>query len=105
MGFHMSAQLPRLIEPEPDFHSPGKAKIGRRRPPSTVSCYVTIKRVVKEFILFVQPTKKTGSKPTPFIYSGQVDFLSWEGEAPISIRWQLREVVPPALHNVLSVPS
>ena len=55
--------------------------------------------------LFVRPTKKTGSKPTPFSYCGQVDFLSWEGEAPISIRWQLREPVPPSLHTTLSVPS
>jgi hypothetical protein len=54
--------------------------------------------------LFVRPTKKTGSKPTPFFYCGQVDFLSWEGEAPISIRWQLREPVPPSLHATLSVP-
>jgi hypothetical protein len=55
--------------------------------------------------LFVRPTKKTGSKPTPFVYCGQVDFLSWEGEAPISIRWQLREAVPPALRDILGVPS
>jgi hypothetical protein len=55
--------------------------------------------------LFVRQTKKISSKPTPFIYCGQVDFVSWEGEAPISIRWQLREAVPPALHNLLSVPS
>jgi hypothetical protein len=55
--------------------------------------------------LFVRPTKKTGSKPTPFVYCGQVDFLSWEGEAPISIRWQLREAVPPALRDMLGVPS
>jgi Domain of unknown function (DUF3427) len=54
--------------------------------------------------LLVRPTKKTGAKPTPFVYCGQVDFISWEGEAPISIRWQLREAVPPMLHNVLSVP-
>ena len=44
--------------------------------------------------LFVRPTKKTGSKPTPFVYCGEVDFLSWEGDAPISIRWVLREPVP-----------
>lgn len=55
--------------------------------------------------LFVRPTKKTGTKPTPFFYCGQVDFLSWEGEAPISIRWQLREPVPPSLLTTLSVPS
>jgi hypothetical protein len=55
--------------------------------------------------LFVRPTKKTGSKPTPFVYCGEVDFVSWEGEAPISIKWRLREAVPPPLHGVLGVPS
>jgi superfamily II DNA or RNA helicase/diadenosine tetraphosphate (Ap4A) HIT family hydrolase len=55
--------------------------------------------------LFVRPTKKTGSKPTPFVYCGEVDFISWEGEAPISIRWQLRTAVPANLHGALSVPS
>ena len=55
--------------------------------------------------LFVRPTKKTGSKPTPFVYCGEVDFISWEGEAPISIKWRLREAVPPTLRGVLGVPS
>jgi superfamily II DNA or RNA helicase/diadenosine tetraphosphate (Ap4A) HIT family hydrolase/HKD family nuclease len=55
--------------------------------------------------LFVRPTKKTGSKPTPFVYCGQVDFVSWEKEAPISITWRLREAVPPSLHGVLGVPE
>jgi superfamily II DNA or RNA helicase/diadenosine tetraphosphate (Ap4A) HIT family hydrolase len=59
----------------------------------------------KRVHLFVRPTKKTGSKPTPFLYCGEVDFVSWEGDAPISIKWQLREPVPPPLHGVLSVPS
>ena len=55
--------------------------------------------------LFVRPTKKTGSKPTPFIYCGEVDFVSWEGDAPISIKWRLRETVPPQLRSALGVPS
>jgi len=55
--------------------------------------------------LFIRPTKKTGSKPTSFVYCGEVDFISWEGEAPISIRWRLRTAVPANLHRVLSVPS
>jgi Domain of unknown function (DUF3427)/Helicase conserved C-terminal domain len=59
----------------------------------------------KRVHLFVRPTKKTGSKPTPFFYCGEVDFVSWEGDAPISIKWRLREAVPPPLHGVLSVPS
>jgi Domain of unknown function (DUF3427) len=59
----------------------------------------------KRVHLFVRPTKKTGSKPTPFIYCGEVDFVSWEGDAPISIKWQLRQAVPPQLHSLLGVPS
>ena len=59
----------------------------------------------KHVHLFVRPTKKTGSKPTPFLYCGEVNFVSWEGDAPISITWRLREAVPPQLHGLLSVPS
>ena len=59
----------------------------------------------KRVHLFVRPTKKTGSKPTPFLYCGEVDFVSWEGDAPISIKWRLREAVPPALRGALGVPS
>jgi superfamily II DNA or RNA helicase/diadenosine tetraphosphate (Ap4A) HIT family hydrolase len=59
----------------------------------------------KRVHLFVRPTKKIGSKPTPFIYCGEVDFVSWEGDAPISIKWQLRESVPRQLHRSLGVPS
>lgn len=59
----------------------------------------------KRVHLFVRPTKKTGSKPTPFVYCGEVDFVSWEGDAPISIKWRLREAVPPSRYGALSVPS
>jgi hypothetical protein len=59
----------------------------------------------KRVHLFVRPTKKTGSKPTLFIYCGEVDFISWEGDAPISIKWKLRDAVPPRLHALLGVPS
>jgi hypothetical protein len=55
--------------------------------------------------LFIRPTKKTGSKPTPFFYCGEVDFVSWEGEAPISIRWRLKTAVPANLQTLLGVPS
>jgi hypothetical protein len=55
--------------------------------------------------LFVRPTKKTGSKPTPFIYCGPVDFVSWEGDAPILITWKLRQPVPASLKERLEVPG
>jgi superfamily II DNA or RNA helicase len=55
--------------------------------------------------LFVRPTKKTGSRSTPFTYCGEVDFVSWEGNKPITVRWRLRERVPPSLHASLKVPA
>jgi len=54
--------------------------------------------------LLVRPTKKVGQKPTPFIYCGEVDFVSWEGEAPITVTWRLRQPVPATLHSALDVP-
>jgi len=44
--------------------------------------------------LFVRRQGKISGKAAPFIYCGQVDFESWEGEKPISVIWKLREPVP-----------
>ena len=55
--------------------------------------------------LFVRPTKKTGPKPTPFVYCGEVDFVSWEGNSPITVRWRLKEKIPPSLCPYLQVPG
>lgn len=40
----------------------------------------------------------------PFVYCGEVDFVSWEGSAPITVHWQLREPVPRTLWSTLQVP-
>jgi hypothetical protein len=55
--------------------------------------------------LFVRPTKKTGQKPTPFTYCGEVDFVSWEGNSPITVRWRLKEQIPPSVQATLKVPA
>jgi hypothetical protein len=45
--------------------------------------------------LFVRKTSKIpGGGSAPFIYCGDVDFIDWEGEKPITVRWQLPEEVP-----------
>jgi hypothetical protein len=44
--------------------------------------------------LFVRKTKKIGGKAAPFLYCGEVDFVKWEGEKPISVTWRLREELP-----------
>ena len=55
--------------------------------------------------LFVRPTKKTGQKPTAFTYCGEVEFVSWEGNSPITVRWRLKERMPPSLRALLRVPD
>jgi len=50
--------------------------------------------------LFVRPGRRG-----PFVYCGEVDFVSWEGNSPISVHWRLREPVPPTLWPTLEVPQ
>ena len=41
--------------------------------------------------LFVRKQGKVGTKAAPFVYCGEVDFVDWEGNQPITVRWHLRE--------------
>ena len=54
--------------------------------------------------LFVRATKKLKGKPVPFRYCGEVSFVEWENEAPITIRWRLTHPVPENLWAELKVP-
>jgi hypothetical protein len=47
--------------------------------------------------LFVRRTKKLNGKTAPFRYCGDVDFVSWHGEQPITVEWQLRTPLPTAI--------
>jgi hypothetical protein len=45
--------------------------------------------------LFVRSQKKTPrGGAAPFVYCGDVRFVKWEGERPITVRWQLPAEVP-----------
>jgi superfamily II DNA or RNA helicase/diadenosine tetraphosphate (Ap4A) HIT family hydrolase len=54
--------------------------------------------------LFVRRTKKIKGSAAPFVYCGDVRFVDWEGDTPITVRWRLPEPVPPALREALGVP-
>jgi superfamily II DNA or RNA helicase/HKD family nuclease len=54
--------------------------------------------------LFVRRSKKIQGRAAPFVYCGEVEFVDWEGDAPIRVRWRLPEPVPPVLREVLNVP-
>ena len=55
--------------------------------------------------LFVRKRKLFNGKAAPFVYCGLVEFESWEGETPISVRWRLRESVPNTMIETLGVPN
>jgi hypothetical protein len=39
-----------------------------------------------------------------FYYCGRVQFVSWDGDNPITVLWRLTDPVPDTLHKELSVP-
>jgi hypothetical protein len=56
--------------------------------------------------LFVRERSKLpGGRGAPFTYCGPVEFVSWEGEKPITVLWNLSEPVPEALRDKLQVPQ
>jgi Domain of unknown function (DUF3427) len=55
--------------------------------------------------LFVRPQSKvSGGRGAPFIYCGPVEFVSWEGEKPVTVIWKLSASVPQRLQAQLQVP-
>jgi superfamily II DNA or RNA helicase len=55
--------------------------------------------------LFVRAQSKLpGGRGAPFTYCGPVEFVSWEGEKPVTVLWNLYEPIPQALRDKLRVP-
>jgi hypothetical protein len=55
--------------------------------------------------LFARPKGKIRGETQPFHYLGELDFVRWEGDTPITVWWTLRNPVPRELHQLLRVPS
>lgn len=56
--------------------------------------------------LFVRARSKLrNNTASPFVYCGLVDFVDWERDKPITVKWRLREQVPERLRDELRVPQ
>jgi superfamily II DNA or RNA helicase/diadenosine tetraphosphate (Ap4A) HIT family hydrolase len=53
--------------------------------------------------LLVRKSKLAGKTAAPFIYCGDVEFVDWEGERPITIRWRLLDPLSDALSKYFSI--
>jgi superfamily II DNA or RNA helicase/diadenosine tetraphosphate (Ap4A) HIT family hydrolase len=47
--------------------------------------------------LFIRKQAKLEGRGAPFVYCGPVEFVDWEGDQPITIRWRLGEPIPDSL--------
>ena len=54
--------------------------------------------------LFVRKASKIAGRAAPFLYCGNVTFIDWEGEKPITVRWRLPQGVPQHLRLEFGVP-
>jgi hypothetical protein len=56
--------------------------------------------------LFVRKRKNAqGGGGAPFVYCGEVEFVSWEDEKPITIRWKLSAQLPSHLRKLFGVEA
>jgi superfamily II DNA or RNA helicase len=56
--------------------------------------------------LFIRRFKRINAGgAAPFLYCGDVDFQSWRGDSPITVRWKLRTPAPKTLWATLGVTS
>jgi hypothetical protein len=53
--------------------------------------------------LFVRKVGKIQQRAAPFVYCGDVDFVDWEGDKPITIRWRLQRQLSPELLEMFGV--
>jgi superfamily II DNA or RNA helicase/HKD family nuclease len=55
--------------------------------------------------LFIRKQPKIEGKGAPFVYCGPLEFIDWEGDQPITVRWRLSEAVPDSLWPVFRPPA
>jgi len=53
--------------------------------------------------LFLRKSKLRDGRAAPFRYAGPVRFAGWEGDAPMTVQWDLVEPVPSELRNLYKV--
>jgi superfamily II DNA or RNA helicase/diadenosine tetraphosphate (Ap4A) HIT family hydrolase/HKD family nuclease len=56
--------------------------------------------------LFVRAAKKAaGNRSAAFVYCGDVEFVDWHGDNPVTVTWRLPQEVPERLRTPLRVPA
>lgn len=54
--------------------------------------------------LFVRKSAQTQGRAMSFLYCGTCEFIDWENDRPITVRWHLTNPIPNRWHDTLEVP-
>lgn len=95
-GTHYQDQFlsPQRMQWQSQTQTRRESDIGRILSGQTVGAHIH---------LFVRSGKLRNGKAAPFLYCGTPRFVSWEGEKPITVQWQLEQEVPKHLWPVLGI--
>ena len=64
-----------------------------------------VKREMKDLIKDVTDVRREGERPHVAVYCGQLEFMDWEGEEPITVRWTLSRPQAPSTRSAMCSPS
>ncbi|HEY2493723.1 MAG TPA: DUF3427 domain-containing protein [Paenibacillus sp.] len=63
----------------------------------TAQRYIHHRRTGNRIALFVREYKESDKFTSPFVFLGEADYVSHEGNKPMSMVWRLREELPPQM--------
>lgn len=66
----------------------------------TAQRYIHHRNTGNRIVLFVREYKEDNRYTSPFVFLGEADYVSHEGNKPMSIVWRLREEMPPQMVGV-----
>lgn len=77
------------------FHWQTQSRTAETSP--TAQRYIRHKQMGTRVALFVREYKEENNYTAPFVFLGEAEYVSHEGNKPMSFIWRLKEEMPPAL--------
>jgi hypothetical protein len=74
------------------FHWQTQSRVSEHTP--TAQRYIHHRETGNRIVLFVREYKEEHGYTSPFVFLGEADYVSHEGNKPMSFVWRLREEMP-----------
>ena len=84
-----------------------QSQSGDKQGSPKIQRYINQSKTGNNISMFVREYKKNGSYTAPYVFLGNVDYISHEGERPVSFEWKLHTPIPaglfPAANKAMTV--